>query len=442
VEFVPSYSLLLLGAVLGLGFLILLSKWPRFGLLVLVAVSPLDQLQRIPGIPFLNVAKVVGALLILSWASYILVLRKGRYCFVRTGVEIPLALFLFVLLLRLPPAIDFIKAITHFASLFSYALLYVVIVNLVRDTRLVNKLVHLLIFVSVLVSLLAIAQFVTQSTIIPWALGDTLRRGGAPIQRATGAARNPNMGAFLPVLVFPLSATAWLSEKRRTLRFLFALSSVCILAGAAVMMSRSAYVAIALEVIVLTLVLRRKVLRLRYILIALVLVAILSFLLPLEVIVGDRIGSIVDLEVGQRFEIYRGWGEMLADYPLLGVGLGNFEDYIVRYIGIPIAPHNNIISISGEAGLFGILAFVWLSWAPIWILWRRLQVEVRSQYRSLLGGFLASVIGYQVNGLFHTSFVWNLYWIVLALGMVVVSVLCARSKVRLTSHYESAIFAP
>ena len=420
------FSLVLLTTLVGLAFALLVFKKPQFGLLVLVVVSPLDQLQRIPGVPFLNVAKVVGVLVILSWVLYILVSKKGHYHFIWTGLEIPLAFFLFVLLLRLPPAIDVAGAITTFASLASYALLYVAIVNLVRDTRLLNKLIRLLIFVSVLVSLLAIAQFVTQSTIFPWALGDVLHRGGASIRRAVGAARNPNMAAFLPVLVFPISVTAWGSEKRRSRQLLFALSSVCILVGAAVMMSRSAYVAITLEVVVLALLLRRKILRLRYILIALVLVAILSFLLPMEVLVGDRVRSIVDLEVGQRFEIYQGWGGMVADYPLLGVGLGNFRSYIVRYSGIHIAPHNNIISITAETGLLGLLAFAWLSLASILILWRQLQVEPCERDRSLLAGFLASVIGYQINGLFHTSFVWNLYWIVLALGMTAVSMLNAK----------------
>jgi O-antigen ligase len=411
-----------------------LFRRPQLGLLLLVTISPLDQLQRVPGVPFLNATKVLGMVVAVSWILHVLLARGRHYRLVWTGLEIPFALFVFVLMLRVFPSDDLAEAIAKLTSVASYAVLYVVVVNLVRDRRSVSRLVYVLIFVSVLVSLLAVAQFATGSTIFPRALGERLDRGGAAIPRAVGAARNPNLGAFLPVLVFPLSMGGWLSENDKGRRLVFGLASLCILVGAAVMMSRSAYLAIVLETGILVLVLRRRVPRLGPVLAFGISLVVMSMFLPLDLIITDRFRSIVELDVGQRFEIYRGTAEMFADHPLLGVGLGNFKYRIAEYTRFGIAPHNNLISVLGETGLLGLVAFAWLSLAPICCLWGRLQQKTSRHWRPLLAGFLASIVGYQVNGLFHTSFVWVTYWLVLSMGMATVSIVRRHGGVTPQNH--------
>jgi len=402
-------------------------KKPKYGLYALIIISPLNELQRIPGLPFLNAAKIIGLLLIISWLMYVFIIKKGRYNFIWTGLEIPFAVFLFVLLLKISSAVDIESAISTYISLFSFAVILVVVVNIARNKKLINNQISLLVFMAALVSLLAIVQFMTKSTIFDWAFGGGLRRGGATVQRAVGAAENPNLGAFLHVLVFPFGVCLLLSEKKRIKKIIIGVSTFLILTGCIVTMSRSAYLAIAIQIIIMAVFLWKKIFRFRYIFAFLLFVFIFSSVFPEEILIKERVDSIINLEAGRRFEIFRGFFDMFIDYPLLGVGLGNFRYYISDYIGFQIAPHNNLISVAGQAGFFGLLAFLWLSVAPILILLRQIKLDDFGNDRILLIGFFASIIGYQINGLFHTSYVWNLYWIVLGLAMATVSIMCRQS---------------
>jgi len=407
---------------------ILIFKRPQYGLYALIGISPLNELQRIPGLSFINITKILGLLLIISWIIYVFLYKKGKYHFITTGLEFPFAFFLFVLLLKMPSAIDIESAITTYISLFSFALILVAVVNIARNKKLINNQISLLIFVAALVSLMAIVQFITKSTIFDWALGDRLSRGGAMIQRAVGAAQNPNIGAFLHVLVFPLGVCLLLSEKKRVKKIILGVSTFLILTGCIVTMSRSAYLAIAIEIIIIAMLLRKKIFRFRYIFVFILFIFIFSSIFPTEILIKYRIDSIINLEAGHRFEIYRGFFKMFTDYPFLGVGLGNFQYYISDYIDFQIGPHNNIISVAGQSGFFGLLAFIWLSVAPILILWRQMKQRNFGNERILLIGFFASIIGYQINGLFHTSYVWNLYWIVLGLAMAIVSIIRRQNR--------------
>jgi O-antigen ligase len=68
--------------------------------------------------------------------------------------------------------------------------------------------------------------------------------------------------------------------------------------------------------------------------------------------------------------------------------------------------HNNIIQIAAERGLLGLACWLWI-WGAYgyhtWRVYRRLEPEHR-QARALVVGSLASVIAFQIEGLFEYTF--------------------------------------
>ncbi len=68
--------------------------------------------------------------------------------------------------------------------------------------------------------------------------------------------------------------------------------------------------------------------------------------------------------------IERAW-QMTIDYPLFGIGLGNFREVARQVYQDPFyrPPHNSYLWASSEGGVFVLLAYLWL----FWVSWRDLE---------------------------------------------------------------------
>jgi hypothetical protein len=82
-----------------------------------------------------------------------------------------------------------------------------------------------------------------------------------------------------------------------------------------------------------------------------------------------------------RLDLWNAGSRMIRDYPLTGVGIGQFPPYSSRYRGpgeggLPPAPenaHNNLLQIAAELGLPGLAAFLlWVAFgtAPLFRRWQ------------------------------------------------------------------------
>jgi O-antigen ligase len=87
--------------------------------------------------------------------------------------------------------------------------------------------------------------------------------------------------------------------------------------------------------------------------------------------------------------------------------------------------HNNLIQIAAERGLLGLACWLWIWGAYGYHTWRiygRLRPEYR-QAKALVVGSLASVIAFQIEGLFEYTFgdseVITLMYFLMALPFVV-----------------------
>lgn len=154
-------------------------------------------------------------------------------------------------------------------------------------------------------------------------------------------------------------------------------------------------------------------------LIGLVILAVLS---PLAVyLVSDRyverIGSITDVETDQsisiRLQLWRAAVNMVADYPIFGVGTGNFPNaYGSTYrakgsASLYWSPHNVFIQIVTEMGLVGFTVYLLFIGSIFWINYKSRQLLTPFDDEKML--YLLSqavdviLIGYIVAGQFITA---------------------------------------
>lgn len=109
---------------------------------------------------------------------------------------------------------------------------------------------------------------------------------------------------------------------------------------------------------------------------------------------------------------------MLKAHPLLGVGPGNFYQYIGNYQ--PLHPgrdaHNTLVRCAGELGLVGLSIFVWLVFNAFRILRQCIRdaslfpPEIAKDFQLMSLGYMAALfamLGYGMTGtLIYTEYLW------------------------------------
>ena len=141
-----------------------------------------------------------------------------------------------------------------------------------------------------------------------------------------------------------------------------------------------------------------------------------------------------DVTARERLSMWSSGVHIIRDHPWTGVGMGAMERRYPQYRepDSPIDPkkrlghlHNNIIQITAERGLIGLACWLWI-WVAYgyhtWRIYERLEPEHRLA-KALVVGSLASVIGFQIEGLFEYNFgdseVITLTYFLMALPFVV-----------------------
>ena len=146
---------------------------------------------------------------------------------------------------------------------------------------------------------------------------------------------------------------------------------------------------------------------------------------------AGRASSIVQLEGNvERLLLWETTWNMIRDRPLLGVGVGNYQKVQDRYLreDVPVTmtrshSHNNLLQVTVERGIFGLMLFLWLWYLIVkkgFHLLRQLRPTGGRHYALALGG-LTGLLGFFIDGLFQNNFgdteVAILFWTVLGLLM-------------------------
>ncbi len=172
--------------------------------------------------------------------------------------------------------------------------------------------------------------------------------------------------------------------------------------------------------------------RVRAILAAAVVAVVVIAVVPPEQ--KERFASAGEDKTSQsRFTVWRNGMEIASQYPVLGIGYGNWSAYSRSYYGHPLLPHNIFIEAVAELGYLGLFAFVLLIGSTFVV-----NFKTRKLVKTLPGdqafihqmahGLDGALIGFIGSGFFVTVLYYPFFWVNLA--MTVALYVVAEAKVR------------
>ncbi len=237
-----------------------------------------------------------------------------------------------------------------------YAFLYFVIVNNCHKQEHVQFITLVLVFLAMAIAVYALAQFFTGSNRV-WNFVSPYKN------RASGTYISPNhLGGFLE-MVLPLAfAFSVAGRLRAWLRILVGYAGLVILAGIAVTVSRGAWLAAIMALVVLlALMLAHRQYRLPAMVVLAFLAAGLIFLLPKALFIRLRVERMFannELNENMRYAIWDPAIRMWQDYPVWGVGPGHFDFMFRGYRpqGVQLQPdwvHNDYLNTLTDWGVVG-----------------------------------------------------------------------------------------
>lgn len=439
----PAASTTLLAAG-GLALAVLIRPW--LGLPLLAVTAPLAALRPLPlgGLP-LDGADLMLALMLAAWLAQGVAQR--RIVLPHPPLLWPMLALLAALSLSLLGAQSYREGLPELLKWTQVLALYLAVAALLPRRR-AGWLVAALLGAGAAQALLGLYQFLTQTGPDAFIL---LGR----FMRAYGAFGQPNPYAGYLGLVAPLSISlalwAWSGRNRAgvSLRLVLPALALLISAGLLVSWSRGGWLAFVAAVAVVVVAHTRRAAPLVLALAALAALAVLVLggidLLPLSVAgrladLREYVGLVdiarsevtdANFSVIERIAHWQAALGMWRDHLWLGVGTGN---YAVAYAAYNLPrwyeplghAHNVYLNFAAEAGLLGLLAYLWLWLASLWQAVRTAALDDR--FAAAVGaGVLGALVHASVHNLFDNLWVQHIY-LTLALLLGLLFVLTANQR--------------
>jgi len=396
--------------------------------------------------------QVCAVLMLLMWLMG--AISQNELRIMRTPFDLPLLGLVSWAGLSLLWAHNFYLGFEIWIQWSACLILFFLTVNLVQDERDIRRLLGAFALAGLVAALLGICQYLLEVKWVPQAVPPA----------ATFA--NRNMAAQFMVVTIPLVAAFLLLSQRR-LHVLLAVVALGFLGLFLFYTStRSAWLAITLEFLLLALLLGRD--RFKWKLVpplgaekkkALVICAMVVFILinltpagfqwqvgtafnrirqvllwsqPRQVEVSDQVGQISVEDASQarsapatvprrdsisnRMRIWRNTFRMGTEHALKGVGVGNFPVFYPRYVrssvvdplfterGQAVRAHNDYVQIFAELGVIGIFFLGWLLFALMKTSIALLGEETKGESRYLLMGVIVALGGFSVSAFWSFPF--------------------------------------
>jgi len=285
----------------------------------------------------------------------------------------------------------------------------------VSDKKYLTQIIRILLFTSVAVSLYAILQQLNIDPLGLQPVGDT--RPVSTIGSAVFA------GGYL-AMIFPLAVINLGEINNKLLKYILPL---IILSGIIVTRTRSAYLAVLVELLVIFIFylwLKKKSGTIhqsfqKNLLIAAVttfgLMAVLLVIFQENLFV-QRFFSIFSSSENQRWLIWRDAFGILGKYPITGSGIGNFANAFAEFYSFNLRfddvnrnidnAHNNYLQILFTMGILGLASYLFVLGSAITICFRKIFIVDKESsdakllhIRKIYIGLLASLTGYMIYGL-------------------------------------------
>jgi O-antigen ligase len=294
------------------------------------------------------------------------------------------------------------EAASFQVAMYGQLLLLFIYIASTLDTRSDLRFVMVVLLVSLcLEGLVTLAGYVSGGSLaLPGLSTGSAPAVGVPGSRATGTMYSPNNAGSYFAFMFAISAAIYVSRVDARLKHLALVGCVLALVPLGLTLSRGAWVACLVSILVL--VAGSRGTRLPPPAVAALVLAIVVMLIPLRGMVEARLTTDDNGSAAGRVPLMRIALDMVQEHPILGVGANNFVVRVPEYAGGQYSGawissvHHKYLLIWSEAGfgaLLAYLAFVGTALVGAW----RLRRTVDPLFRAVGLGMAAAVAGHAVH---------------------------------------------
>jgi putative inorganic carbon (hco3(-)) transporter len=368
----------------------------------------------------LTISDVVLLILICLWLSEITLEHRSVRFF--PAVSVPALVFIAIGLicaLTAPHPIFSAFQLFQFAKGF---VLYFYLANRVLDERDAKWILGGLMLAIVFQSSLGMYQTARQRPLGLWFLGEVTSQADLGVGswqgvRPQGTLFSPTIFSMYLGMAIPVILSFVLSSARRNARLLAACVVLIGLVANIYTLTRGGWVGTILSTVTLLLLYPKGQMSGRFhrLLVAVPAVSVLVLVLDL-ITNGTVIRRLTAPDRGAalgRIPLMRGALSTIANHPILGTGLGNYQFIIkeydptgglTRYASRGIV-HNSFLLLTAETGVFGLGAFLWLLIA---LGWRGLAF-LKQRGNGLATGLTAGLLASGVHLVVHSMVDYTLF---------------------------------
>ncbi|MFL0269783.1 O-antigen ligase family protein [Candidatus Clostridium radicumherbarum] len=388
--------------------------------LYVIALPLLPSKFKFKGIPLDGDS--ILALLILLYLLKILIDRESRTRFInglRNFFKDYLNIFIFLWIAMMYVSVLYAKdktlALSETIRFTTYAVLFYIIKYDITEKKVLDNILKLYIFVSMLIGTIGIIE-----SFEGFGISSSSATRFINLIRVSSTLENANnLGVFFILIFFPL-LVLFIKENnklKKSMYFLFTLISVfnIIISG-----SRNAILALIIGILLLIIMYNYKII---YILLA---GTGISLLVPQTFNIIKALGS--KFQDPGRIKLWEIALYIIKDHPILGVGNGNYRTYypmytkyvknIEYYARDNFHPHSIFLKAQSELGIFGLFSLVGMLISSVAKIIKFSSKVEDKFYKYFYKGFTASIIAFifmnSIDNFFSAPKVIAFFWILLA----------------------------
>ena len=433
-----------------------ITRLQEMSLFCLFLTIPLFRLGgEVFGSTGLSFAKIFVGFTLLFWMLNIL-LHEGGEGIIRllyqTGNTL-LLLFSSIVLLSLINARYFQEETIAESSLFiKMLIIYLVVVAVVRDRRLLKITIIALVLSSILTTVIGLYELVTAKAFFShsFRLGivaqnqasgliSTVHGGTSRIQSLYS---EPGLHSYSMVIFSGLAAPWIFYSTSRKVRISVLILLICYFINIIATGSRTGWISLVFAMAVFLFLLKH---RYKTIIVVTAVVSMVAIFLILTLVphlpTKERLNTEGNISLSWRLDTYRQALEMVRHHPLLGVGSGNYPTEYHNYLkDNPRLSryfmgwiHNSYAQIWSENGTLGFIIFL-LFYLHIYLgLLCVYLTTLDNEIRALSLGLISAFSGYAVQFSGLPLLRQELGWMMLALGVAMIYIYKQEQKVYFTA---------
>jgi O-antigen ligase len=340
-----------------------------------------------------------------------------------TPLFVFIGVMIFCLIVNSP---DFSISLEGFRAIVQYMLWYFVVIQLIKGENSAKAITGFFVVVAAALAVYGVYQY---------AAGVEMPAGWTDHNEATLRTRvyaiftSPNVFGSLLTLAAPMSVSMIMISRKKAAKAAFSVMTLFIAASLAFTFSRGAWIGFIVAVGVYVLIKDKRLIIPCIIAAVLVVICVPS--------IGGRIGYMLSSEYiesslrGGRLVRWITGLKIFADYPVLGVGLGQFGGAVAMNNDIKFIVDNQVteafymdnyfLKTALESGIVGLAAFVGLMYSVFINGIRTVRMASTNVSKELSTGILAGLCGVIVHNfvenIFEVPMMTSLFWMFVAVLM-------------------------